>query len=139
MKFKKPQNENYCATIVDIKTLVDLPDCDNIQGAIIFGNQVIVGKDSQVGDVGIYFPAETQLSHEYVSKSNLYKHSPLNEDEEQKGYIENNRRVRTMKMRGNKTCGLFMPLESLSFCFNIKDLKVGDTFDEIKGTKICNK
>ncbi len=139
MKFKKPENPNYCATIAEIKNIVELSNCDNIQGTIIFGNQVIVGKDSQVGDVGVYFPVETQLSHEYVSENNLYRHTDRNKDETQKGYMEDNRRVKTMRFRQNKSCGLFIPLNSLSFCFDINKFEIGDIFDEIKETKICKK
>jgi len=139
MKFKKPDNENYCATVVELKTMVDLTKCDNIQGAMIFGNQVIVSKDAKAGDVGVYFPAETQLSIEYASVNNLFRHSEHNADDSVKGYIEDNRRIRAMKMRGHQSCGLFMPLESLSYCHDKDKFEVGDTFDEIKSTKICNK
>lgn len=139
MKFKKPENENYCATITKIKTVIPFENCDNIQGTIIFGDSIIIGKDVKVGDIGVYFPAETQLSIDYASKNNLYRHPEYNADPEKKGYLEDNRRIRTMKMRGNKSSGLFMPLESLSFFVDISELKDGDTFDEINGVKICNK
>ena len=138
MKFKKPDNENYCATIVEIKHLIDLENCDNIQGTMIFGNQVIISKDVKEGDVGVYFPAETQLSIEYTSLNNLFRHSEHNADKTAKGYIDNNRRVRAMKMRGHQSCGLFMPLESLSYCYD-GEFEIGDSFDEIKESKICNK
>lgn len=139
MKFKKPVNENYCATVVSIKNIISFDNCNNIQGTTIFGNPIIVSKDVKVGDVGIYFPTETQLSDQYVMENNLYRHSERNKDVNKKGYIEDNRRIRTMKMRGNKSSGLFMPLESLSFCVNINELKVDDCFDEINDVKICNK
>jgi hypothetical protein len=139
MKFKKPKNENYCATIVKIKNIIPLENCDNIQSTMIFGNSIIISKDVKIGDVGVYFPAETQLSHEFMSENNLYRHSEMNKDKDKKGYIEDNRRIRTMKMRGNKSCGLFMPLESLSFCVDINELKIDDCFDEIDNVSICNK
>lgn len=139
MRFKKPINENYCATIVEIKSIIPLEGCDNIQSTIIFGNSIIIGKDTNVGDIGIYFPAETQLSDEFARMNNLYRHTEKNNDPEKKGYIEDNRRIRTMKMRGNKSCGLFMPLESLTHFIDINMLEIGDAFDELKGTPICNK
>lgn len=45
MSLKEPKNKNYCATVVEIKTLVPLDGCDFVQAAIIMGNQVIVSKD----------------------------------------------------------------------------------------------
>ena len=73
MVIKKPQNENYAAIVVEIKTLVTLENCDNVQAAIILGNQVIVDKSVKIGDVGLYFPLECQLSKEYLSVNNLYR------------------------------------------------------------------
>lgn len=141
MKFKKPVNENYCANVVKIKNVVQLDNCDNIQATHIFGNQIIIGKNVQVGDIGVYFPAETQLSHEYASENNLYRHSELNKDKDKKGYLEDNRRIRTMKLRGNQSCGLFMPLDSFLFCVSspTHEFDEGDMFDEIKTVPICNK
>ena len=51
MKFEKPKNDNYCANIVEIKSVHPLEKCDNIQGTVIFGNQVIIGKDVKPGDM----------------------------------------------------------------------------------------
>lgn len=139
MKFKKPVNENYCGTIFQIKNTFPLQKCDMIQSTIIFGNSIIISKDVKVGDIGVYFPAETQLSHEFTSKNNLYRHSEMNENKNSKGYLEDNRRIRTMKMRGNKSCGLWLPLTCLSFCCNINEFKVDDVFDEVNEIPICNK
>ena len=139
MKLKKPKNENYCGTIVRINSTIPLENCDNIQSTIIFGNSIIIGKDTKVGDTGVYFPAETQLSHEYASINNLYRHSNLNTDQEKKGYLEDNRRIRTMRMRGNRSCGLFMPVSSLSTFVELGQLSEMDSFDELTGTAICNK
>lgn len=140
MKFKKPVNENYCGTVVQIKSIIPLENCDNIQATIIFGNRIIVSKETNVGDVGIYFPAETQLSHEYAHNNNLYRHTELNIDNEKTGYLEDNRRIRTMKLRGNQSCGLFMPLDSLAFCVeDFYGFDINDSFDELNCIPICNK
>ena len=64
----KVKNKNYCGTIVKINTLVPIENSDNIQHAIIMGNSVIVDKKTYIGDVGIYFPLETQLSKEYLNR-----------------------------------------------------------------------
>lgn len=139
MKFKKPENENYCGTIIKINNLIDLPNCDNIQGTNIFGNHIIISNDVKIGDVGAFFPVETQLSIEYTSDNNLFRHNELNKYTFVRGYLEDNRRIKAIKMRQNKSCGLFMSLESFSSYCDIMDFKIGDSFDEIKGVKICNK
>ena len=135
---KPPKNSNYAATIVEIKTLVPLEKCDFVQAAIIMGNQVIVSKDIKIGDIGLYFPLECQLSHEYVSNNNLYRKKDLNVDKEKAGYFEENRRIRCVKFRGHKSEGLFMPLSSLDFITNIS-LNVGTELDELNNIEICRK
>lgn len=143
MKLKKPKNPNYAATVVKITTLVPLENCDNVQAAIIFGNQVIVSKDTKIGDVGLFFPIECQLSKEYLSSNNLYRKSELNLNPDKKGYFEENGRIKAVRFRGHKSEGLFMPINSINNVFsgsdNDIDLKVGDEFDEINGTEICRK
>lgn len=138
----KPKNENYAAVIVQIIKTVPLDGCDFVQAAIIMGNQVIVSKDIQVGDVGLYFPLETQLSESYLSNNNLYRKPELNVDQTQKGYFEENGRIRCVKFRGHKSEGLFMPLSSLSFITkgNAGEFPIiGNCFDELNGIEICRK
>lgn len=148
MELKKPKNDNYAAVVVEIKTLLPLDNCDNVQSAIIMGNQVIVGKDIKIGDIGLYFPLETQLSETYLKNNNLYRKPELNIDPNQKGYFEENGRIRCVKFRGHKSEGLFMPLKSVNYF--LKDspilrggdgdiLNIGDCFDELNGIEICRK
>ena len=89
MKLKEPKNSNYAAIVVQIKTIVPLENCDNVVAAQIMGNQVIVSKDVQIEDIGLYFPLETQLTEPYLANNNLYKDAELNKDATKKGYFEN--------------------------------------------------
>lgn len=150
----KLTNANYNATVVEIKTLVQLENCENVQAAIIMGNQVIVSKDVKIGDIGLFFPVETQLTKEYLSTNNLYRDPELNIDKTKKGYFELNGRIRCVKFRGNKSEGLFMPIGSLKFIFsdiNFNDnpkglwvskgnhLEIGNEFNIINDIEICKK
>ena len=148
MKLEVKGNINYSCVIVKINKLVSLENCDNIQHAIILGNCVIVSKEVKIGDIGILFPVETKLSSNYLSFSNLYRDKSLNVDKEVGGFFELNGRIRCVKLRGHKSEGLFMPLESLAYIFdldnsvfNIMELKgkVGESFDTINDIKICEK
>lgn len=132
---------NYCATVVKIEKLVQLENCNNVQAAIIMGNQIIVSKEVKIGDIGLFFPVEVQLSKKYLSENNLYRKKELNSDPEAKsGYFEENGRIRCVKFRGHKSEGLFMPLNSLEFLQSEgAGLKVGDEFNEIDGVEIAKK
>lgn len=141
MKIDAPQNPNYAAVVFRLKSFNVLPTCDNVVGSPMFGLQAIMSKEgTALGDLGIVFTAETQLSDEYTSKNNLYRHADLNEDKGAKGYMEDNRRVRAIKFRGNTSNCLFMPLSSLSYTgIDINALVEGDEFDSLNGHEICRK
>lgn len=140
MKIEKPKNDNYCANVIEIKNIIPLTNCDNVIATSIFGFQAIVGKDTKIGDIGIAFTAETQLSDDYCFNNNLYRHDDKNFTKGIKGYIEDNRRVKAIKFRGNTSNCLFMPLESLRFTkIDTSLLSVGDSFDILNGVEICKK
>lgn len=141
MKLLEPENGNYAAVVVSIKNIVPLEGCDNVVGTPLLGFQAIVGKETQPGDLGIVFPAETQLSEEYARRNNLHRHGDLNDNEGAKGYLEDNRRVKAMKFRGHRSDCLFMPLSSLSYIkkLDLSQFKEGDTFDRIGDQEVCKK
>lgn len=138
-----PKNDRYAAVVVKINTLVELEGMKTVQGAIIFGSHIIVGKDTKIGDIGIYFPIETRLSNEYLKNNNLYQDQTKNSDSDKRGYFGDSGRVRCCKFASKyRSEGFFMPIDSLSFVLSsveLLSLKEGDTFDELKGIKICEK
>jgi hypothetical protein len=140
MKLLEPKNANYAAVVIEIKSIIELENCDNVVAVSLLGFHAIVSKDTKIGDVGIVFPAECQLSDEFVSENCLYRHGDRNIDPSAKGYLEDNRRVKAMKFRGNRSDCLFMPLSSLKYTKEkIAELKVGDVFDQLGDHEICKK
>jgi hypothetical protein len=145
MSIAAPKNPNYCATVVALKDFVDLPNCDNVKAALIFGNSVIVGKDAQASDVGLFFPVETQLSKEFLSNNNLLRKSAqtaecTNSDPAASGFFEQHGRVKAIKFRGHKSEGFFLNLNCLSYLgAYLGDFSVGVSFDAIGDHSICQK
>ena len=141
MEFNKPKNGNYAGVVTQLSSFVDLPNCDNVKHALIFGYHIVVSKDAQAGDVGVFFPAETALSAEFLSNNNLYRKTEFgNVDPEKKGFFEQHGRVKTMKFRGHKSEGFWIPLNSLEFLgVPLNEFPVGAEFDEVNGTPICHK
>lgn len=128
------------AIVAKIDKIEEIPGANTIQVAFVLGEQVIVSKDKKVGDIGVLFPAETQLSHKYCEANNLYRHSDLNNDKTAKGFFEDNRKVRCMKFMKVRSEAYFADLDSLGwFGFAKIDLKLGDKFSEYKGVEICCK
>jgi RNA ligase-like protein len=140
VRLESPKNSNYAAVVVKINNVVDLENCDNVQATNLLGFQAIVGKDVKVGDIGIVFPVEVQLSDSFCRENNLYRDNANNNDKSLRGYIEPNRRVRAQKFRGNRSDCLFLSLSSLDYTgINTADLTEGQVFDTINGQNICKK
>lgn len=135
------RDKNYCGTIVEIKTLVPLAKCDNVVAAMIFGNSVIVGKDTKPGDIGIFFPAETELSAGFLCQNSLYRDATLNANPEKKGYFEKHGRIKTMSFRSFKSEGFFIPINSLNYLHTTLNFSnmVNEEFNEINGVELCKK
>lgn len=140
MKLEHPKNVNYAATIVSVNTIVDLPGLDNLVGVPVLGCTALTTRGVKHGGLRVAFTAETQLSEEYAAWNNLNRDAELNKDPNERGYLDKNRRIRAIKMRGHVSSALLMPLSSLSFTgIDTKTLTVGDTFDTLNGYAICNK
>ena len=128
---------NYAAIIVQVDKLIDLPGLDNLVGFPAFGAQAIVSKTTEVGDIGVLFLSETQLSGDFCKKNNLYRKAEWNEDITKTGYICEKNRVRAVKLKSNMSTALFMPITSLDY-LGYK-FKVGDTFTHVNGHFVCKK
>lgn len=140
MKLDTPKNGNYAATVVSVHTLVELAGLDNLVGVPVVGHQALTTKGIQAGDLRVAFTAETQLSEDYCYHNSLYRDAYQNKDETEKGYLEKNRRVRAIKLRGHVSNALLMPLSSLAYTgINPADLVEGDTFDTLNGHDVCCK
>ena len=124
--------------IVKIAELNPHSNADRLQIATIFGASVIVGLDVKVGDLGVYFPIDLQLSEEYCAQNNLVRKKDENGNNIG-GYLEPDKRnIRAMKLRGEKSEGLFMPLESLAYTGETK-FEVGQKIEILNGHEICRK
>ena len=128
----------HCGYVVQITELHPHSNADRLQIATIFGASVIVDLNVKVGDLGIYFPIDLQLSEEYCAQNNLVRKKDENGNNIG-GYLDPDKRnIRAMKLRGEQSEGLFMPLESLKYTGETK-FEVGNKIDVINGHEICRK
>ncbi len=130
---------NYTATIVKLHTMQDVPGLDNLKSVTVFGNQCLIGKDSNLNDLYVYFPAECKLSDDFLRYNNLYRHSELNFNTAQKGFFDESGRVKAIKFKGVISTCFVMPINSLLHFVNTDDLELGDEFNEVGGVEICRK
>lgn len=129
----------YCGYIVKVEHLRKHSNADRLQIATFFGNDTIVGLDVQPGQMGVYFPVDGQLSEEFCRINDLVRRKDENGNQ-CGGYLDPDKRnIKALKLRGEKSDGLFMPLASLANFTTISDLKVGDMITVLNGQEICRK
>lgn len=129
----------HCGFIVEVKDLKEHPNADKLQIATFFGEDVIVGLDTHLGDIGIYFPCDIQLSPEYCEYNHLCRKKL--DGAPDTGYMDPDKRnVTAIKLRGEKSYGIYAPLNSLDYLkINLSKLKIGDTITTLEGHEICKK
>ena len=129
----------YCGYITRLKNVRKHSNADRLLLADCFGNTVIVGLEYQEGQLGVYFPVDGQLSVEFCAANDLVRRKDENGNP-CGGYLDPDKRnIKAMKLRGEKSDGLFLPLTSLANFTTISDLKEGDTITILNGVEICKK
>jgi len=130
---------SYYGYVVKVEHLRPHSNADRLQVATFFGNDTIVSLDTQLGEMGIYFPVDGQLSERYCAVNDLVRRKDENGNY-CGGYLDPDKRnIKAIKLRGEKSDGLFMPITSLADFCTISDLKVGDRIDVLNGEEICHK
>lgn len=129
----------YNAYVTTIKNLRKHPNADRLQLGECFGNTVCVNLDYTEGQIGIYFPTDGQLSIEFAEANNLLRKKDENGNNVG-GYMDPTKRnVAAIRLRGEKSDGLFLPLTCLESFGDISTLKVGDVINVFNGHEICQK
>ena len=130
----------YNGYVTRIKNLHKHPNADRLQIGECFGNNVIVSLDYTPDMLGVYFPSDGQLSLEFAEQNNLLR----KKDEAGNnigGYMDPDKRnITAVKLRGEKSDGLFLPLSCLSYTgIQLSDLTEGTTITVVNGHEICQK
>ena len=129
----------YCGYVVAIDKLRKHTNADRLQIATVFGNDVVVGLDVQVGQLMVYFPTDGQLGEEYCKVNDLVRRKDENGNPAG-GYLDPDKRnIKAIRLRGEKSDGMLAPLTSLAEFTKISDLKVGDQITVLNGVEICKK
>ncbi len=112
----KEGSENYAATIVEIDNIHPIKDADLIVRTVVFGNDVIVSKDTHIGAKMIYFVSGTKLNPDFCKYNNLYVNKEDNIDPEARpGYFSKTGRTKAIKLRNIISDGILLPLSCLEY------------------------
>lgn len=126
---RKEANPNYLAKVVRLKGVRKHENADRLQCVDIDFQTVVTGMDAKDGDIYVYFPVESKINSDFLSKTNSFRDYRLNSnykdadkkrqdylklDENKKartvGFFEENARVKAMKLRGEKSMGYIVPV-----------------------------
>lgn len=130
---------SYSAIVSRVKTRPH-PNADNLQLALVNGYTVVIGIDVPDGALGVFFPCDGQVSEEFAEANDLIGYTDPDTGERKGGFFAKNRRVRSQKLRGEKSEGYWTTFDSFAFTgYDMSQLKEGDTFDSLGGIPICNK
>ena len=130
-------NPNYAAFIYEVAQTHPLDGLDNLVGVNVGGYQALVPKTTKPGDRFVAVVAGTQISASYAMLLNLHRDSSLNADKSQTGYLENNRRVKAIRLRGNASNALLLDINL--FPVDLSGERVGTEFDHINGVEFSRK
>ena len=131
----------YKAYITTLTNVRKHPNADKLLLADVFGNTVCVSTDYAAGEIGVYFPADGQLSVEFAEQNNLVRKKD-DASNNIGGYLEPDKRnIRAIRLRGEKSDGLFLPLSCLYYTgVDFDTLNVGDVIEgTVNGHEICCK
>lgn len=133
----------YQAIVVRVRVKPH-PNADKIQlGTVLDTYQVVIGKDIRDNQLGVYFPVDGLLSHEFILANNLYSKSARQKlglpDSQSVGFFDHHRRIRAQGFRGEKSDGFWLPLSAFSKQVDTETLVEGFMFDTLEGHQICEK
>ena len=131
----------HCGYVTTLNNVRKHPNADKLVLATCFVNTVCVNKEMyHEGEIGVYFPVDLQLSMEFCEKNGLLAvyENGVNISG---GYMDPSKRnVKAIKLRGEQSDGLFLPLKCLEYTgVDMDSLNVGDTITVVNGHEICRK
>lgn len=129
----------YRAYVTKVKNVRPAENADRLNLCEAFGNTVVVDKNVNENDLYIYFPCDGQLSLEFCLNNNLLRKLP--DGTPSSGYMDPDKRnIIAIKLRGNKSDGLVLPLRCVSYTgILLNELTEGFAFTTLNGHEICKK
>lgn len=147
LKISEKANHNYLAKVVQLNNIRKHENADRLQCVSIDGNNVITGLDAQNGSLYVYFPLESAINKEFLSWGNSFEDKELNQNKEVKGFFGKKGRVRAIRLRGERSEGYIVPVQSVSDWifiatgkkFQITSEHVNQEFDCVFDIQLCEK
>ena len=129
----------HCGYVTTLKNVRKHPNADKLLLAECFGNTVCVSLNCYENQIGIYFPPDLQLSEEFCLENHLLRKKP--DGTPDTGYLDPDKRnIRAIKLRGEKSDGLYLPIACFAYTgIDIDSLIPSTQITILNGHEICQK
>lgn len=128
---------SYKALVTTLNNFHKDPNSDNLWLADCFGEGVIVGSDMNEHEPVLYLPADGEIERWFGNAFCLFRKN--DDGTPQGGYIDNNSHIRAIKLRGNQSSGVVIPIDKVYDIFGVQCWRIGDKVDTINGKVFCRK
>ena len=129
----------YCGYVTTLHGLRKHSNADRLQCVEVFGQNVIVDLSYHEGQKVVFFPSDGCLSEEFANDNNLVR----KKDEHGNnigGYMNPEKRnITAIRLRGEKSEGLVLPIEVLNKYVNANELPDGTQITKLNGHEIGKK
>lgn len=134
----------YKAYVTYVSNIRPAANADRLNTCEVFGNITIIDKTITKDTLVLYLPSDGQISVEFGEKNNLFRRKD-DAGNNVGGFIDPDKRnITAIRLRGNRSDGLVLPISCLNYCFSHGDasieLRAGDVIDGlVNGHEICCK
>jgi hypothetical protein len=130
---------SYNIYVTKVKNIRPAENADRLNLCEVFGNTTVVDKTVNETDLYLYLPTDGRISVEFGESNNLFRKKD-DAGNNIGGFIDAEKRnISAIRLRGNKSDGLVLPLSSLSSFGDITSLKEGDIVTVFNGHVIAEK
>lgn len=134
----------YKAYITHVTNIRPAENADRLNACEVFGNTTIIDKTITEDTLILYLPSDGQISVEFGEKNNLFRRKDENGNNVG-GFVDPDKRnIAAIRLRGNRSDGLVLPISCLNYCFSHGDASIefhaGDVIDGlVNGHEIACK
>ena len=128
----------YNVYIAKAKNIRPAENADRLNLCEVFGNTTVVDKSVNENDLYVYFPVDGKLAADFCELNHLCRKKQ--DGSPDTGYLDPDKRnIVAIKLRGNRSDGLLLPLSSLASYGDISTLAEGDIVTTFNGHLIAEK
>lgn len=127
----------YYALVTKLQNVRKDENSNNLYLAECFFEGVIVGPNSYTGQEILYLPSDGKIERWFGDELKLFRKNL--DGTPQGGYVDDNAHVKAIKLRGNQSSGIVIPLDRIYEIWGNQGWQDGDKVTQINGKEFCSK